>query len=165
MAHLFLVAGAALIVWSWWMVRRGYLSGLESLEQGKRELEAVVEELVSVAEQVTNEMKERQAKLEELCAQSDLRIGRLGGLVDKGHRFTPVSGVIKATLPRSAGARREEPATAQAVPAEPGVAMDSSPHSAVWQLAEQGMEVTDIARVTQRTNGEVQLILGLRKLG
>jgi hypothetical protein len=38
-------------------------------------------------------------------------------------------------------------------------------HQVVWDLAEQGESVTDIARRLQKTQGEVELILGLRRLG
>lgn len=162
MAYLLFVAGLVLIGWSWWMVRSAYLTHLQTTERHKRELEALIDDLVTVAEEVSADVERRSKELRDLCHQADLLLMRLGSLPAAP---APAAAVTASLEPVAAA-----PVAAAAAAAEPAidpsdVAEVRSRAEEVWRLAQQGRDVTDIARLTNKTKGEVQLILGLRKLG
>lgn len=159
MQYLLLVAGVAVIAWSWWSLRRGYAAQLRALEQRRAELEAVAAELASVAEDVMRDAEQRADQLRELCHQAELKIARL----ETATGWSPV----KQRVGSVPVIRSPEPA--EVLPASPPAAAAGerppvAPAADVRRLAEEGLGVTEIAKLTGKTRGEVQLILGLRKL-
>lgn len=168
MSYVLLAAGAALMAFSWWSLRRGYAAQLHALEQRRRELEAVAAELAGVAEDVMRDAQQRADHLRELCHQAELRIARLEAATGWSPTKQRVSSVpvVRAVLQAEAPAAV---ALDYAPATESGPGREATPASAtvadVRRLAEEGLGVTEIAKATGKTRGEVQLILGLRKLG
>lgn len=222
MEYWLLAAGAALLVWTWLLVRNGYVTGWAKLEESRKQLEQQATELAIVAEEVLADLSERTERLRQLIAQADAVLARVPdgepALATVAADRTPAQARTDAPVAPAAAtvwpdgaavappdrtvvppartfARPEPPAveTAGANDAEslpPALALLSAleaaaaetagsgearvergrnpvppGHQRVWDLAEQGEPVTEIARRLQKTQGEVELILGLRRLG
>lgn len=164
--YVLLTLGAALMAWSWWGLRRGYAAQLNALEQRRRELEAVAAELAAVAEDVMRDAQQRADQLRELCHQAELRIARLEaatGWSPMKQRVTSVP-VVRPAAQAEGHAGRTAGAAGSGRAADPEGAVAATAAD-VRRLAEEGLGVTEIAKATGKTRGEVQLILGLKKLG
>jgi len=163
--YLFLLAGAALMFWGIWTwkreLRRTSPQSKTAADSGRRELEGVVEELVAVSEEVLGDVKTRSEELKDLIRQADHRISEL----------RTMSGAIAVTAGRADAAASREFAGSEIpesyIPRESAGSRQSGGgerYAEILALASQGLEVTEIARVTNRSKGEVQLILDLKNL-
>jgi len=128
-------------------VREQY-ARMNEKRQALRDGEEVMIELDRVARQVHGQLDTRFAKLEAVIRDADARIEKLERLMRKAaDRPT-----LDITLDE---ARPDE--------LEPAPVMESGPHADVYRLADAGMDRVQIAEETGKTNGEVELILALRK--
>lgn len=156
MKSIFLLVGAALIFWSWLMLRReGHKAAPAISDRGQKDLEAAIEELTSLAEEVTSDLKRKSAELQTLINEADRRIFRLETQAEAHPRVAEPSEV-----PGPAG-----PVKARLAVASPTDPVIRNERNEIWELAQRGMDVTEIAKVSKKTKGEVELILRLRKLG
>ena len=89
---------------------------------------------------------------------SDARISREAGTRRTGKK---AAGSEKAEAKQDATAAAKEPASAQQqlTPPDPGELR----YSRIYELADQGLPIVEIARQVGQTTGEVELILNLRK--
>ncbi len=153
MKSFFLLVGAALILWSWLMFKRDRDRASQTLsDRTQKDLEAAVEELTSLAEEVTADLKRKSTQLEELIVEADRRIARFEAGTAAQDKAPEMAGFLApAALPKA----RLAVATAS----------ETGARNEIWELAQKGLDVTEIAKVSKKTKGEVELILGLRKLG
>jgi len=115
------------------------LSGQRGVEKQMTEL---LVELEQMARQMTAQLDTRAARLEALIREADEKIAQLQ---DAGN------GV-------SAPGRSIEASSAVLLPSLP-----DPRHAPVYELADQGLSAWQIARQLNRPNGEIELILALRK--
>ena len=121
---------------------------LQGEYEATRDVEAVMAELDQLSRQIHGRLDTKLARLEAVVRDADERIDRLSRLLrESGGRET-----IDITL------EREDPTDP---PSLAGV--DDSPHAAVYRLADAGRSPVEIAQEVDRTTGEVELILALRK--
>lgn len=224
MQYWLFAAGVAVLLWTWLLVRNGYVTGWAKLEESRKRLEQQATELAIVAEEVLADLSERADKLRELIAQADAVLARapadgvgarpMGPVAATAPAATPDPAVqaaspdpaglgvaadprVPAAAPAANRPRRQEPPAVETATTPNGEALppalallsaleaaaaetsgsagtfaERKPqhpvppgHKRVWELAEQGEPVTEIARRLQKTQGEVELILGLRRLG
>lgn len=145
-----LLAGGAISLYCLWQLGRW----LRETDQTTREtdparLEALVDELVVTAETTVTMIQDRSEALSGVIAQADKRLAELSAAV-----AAPVAAPVEAV------ATEQEPA-----PDAPAVEAGRGTHAQVYQLADNGQDVTAIARQMGLTKGEVLLILGLRQTG
>lgn len=219
-------AGAGILVWTWLLVRKGYVSGWARLEESRQRLEAQATELAVVAEEVLSDLSERSERLRQLIAEADAIVaarsgaavnsavnstanGAVGAAISAAPAPAPAANALAASPPAAsppaASVTAQAPPPTESEPVPPALALvaaleaaaastsapterPSAPasgarvaasapgeratkpaappsHQAVWDMAEQGADVTEIARRLQKTKGEVELILGLRRFG
>lgn len=181
-----------MLVWTWLLVRKGYVSGWQRLEESRRRLEEQATDLALVAEEVLADLSERAERLQALVAEADKLLAAAGAASpqpaaaaaasapEPGQAPTPAPAPTQAAAPPAPAADDVPPALALVAALEAAAAGHGevtaparrsraaeppASHRAVWDLAEQGLDVTAIARRLQKTKGEVELILGLRRLG
>lgn len=130
--------------------RRGEDEASPVSERAQADLEAAIEEFTSMAEEVNADLRRKSEELQALISEADRRIARL-------EEFgSDRSGEIAAASNTGVSPVRAKPPE----PPGPSAGMDE-----IWKLSQSGMEVTEIAKKVRKTKGEVELILGLRKLG
>lgn len=121
----------------------------------KRDLEAVMLELDQLARHTMGRLDTKFAKLEVVVRDADERIQTLTRLLRTQGGESPLDLTV-ADVPAENGT--DEKARAAPAPPEPR-------HAAVYQLADAGLSPLDIARELDRTTGEIELILSLRRTG
>jgi len=129
-------------------VRRRYEQAQERNKAG-RDIETVMVELDQLARQVHGRMDTRFAKLEMIIRDADERIENLSRLV----RAAQGSPTLDVTLE-------------EAVPDPPPVEdkeIDDERYAPIYRLADSGLAAAEIAREVDRTTGEIELILSLRR--
>jgi hypothetical protein len=113
---------------------------------------------------MTAQLDTRAARLELLIQEAD---GRLAALKANGSPH-PVSAPAPAEQPIIAKAPPAEPAPVEppaAEPLAPQPPAETPPdprHADIYSMADQGRSPHEIARLLNRPNGEVELILALR---
>lgn len=121
-----------------------------------RDIEEVMSDLDAVSRQVNGQLDLRFAKLETVIRDADARIEQLTGLL-RAARGAPS---LDVTI---ADEVAESPASNDAT-TRPGASdIEHSRHAEVYDLADEGLSPVDIAAKTNRTTGEVELILALRR--
>jgi len=145
-----------------------------SLSQNKsieREMQTLIVELHEMSRKMGAQIETRAARLEQLIADADQRLGllkKLGQLDDTD--LPPLRPAVTAAddRPRMRLVRSDEPAVEQqpAAPASPGefsnVEMPDDRHRPVYELADAGLSPAAIAQRLARPAGEIELILALR---
>lgn len=129
-------------------VRRRYEQYQERNRAG-RDLETVMAELDQLARQVHGRLDTRFAKLEMVIRDADERIENLSRLV----RAAEGSPTLDLTLE-------------EAVPDPPppdDKDIDDKRHAPIYRLADSGLTAAEIAGEVDRTTGEIELILALRR--
>ncbi len=153
-AAVLILAGAGLIVYALWELQR--LVHLMRVGSGSapdfKRLEAIAAEIVSAAEAVSDDLDQRTERLSELLRLAD-------------ERLATMRTSLVAHAPAAAPAHVESPVplpvvrpTSEAAPGVPVL------YRQVYDMADAGQETEVIAREMKITRGEVQLILGLRRL-
>ena len=129
-------------------VREKYAE-LENRQAARRDVEQVMLELDKLARQVHARIDTKLVRLEALIRDADRRIAALAP-------STPQSKDPRAT----ASAPRES--VFAGVGGDPGEG-DAKRFAFIYRLSEQGLSVVQIAEQVARPQGEIELILGLRK--
>lgn len=128
----------------------------------ERDMQNLLVELSEMSRQISAQLDTRAAKLELLLREADEKIARLNSL-DNAPRHPTVGSVSPAlsdgggqSLPSVAAKQAStEDAHSTAPPIDPR-------HQAIYELADQGQNVGQIARQLDRPSGEIELILALR---
>lgn len=171
--------------------------------EGGAEFGAVVEELVSAAEELMGDLRQRQGEIRGLLSEADERIAGLRQALGSGTAphlgqgpseekvqaaaalvaaarlgqeaarlesgAEPETGASKARTAKKSASRSAKAKAAGTKPKRPtragaAAAPPEEPrHQDVLSLAQRGLGPAEIARLTGRTTGEVQLILGLSR--
>lgn len=129
-------------------MRRRYEQAQERNKAG-RDIETVMVELDQLARQVHGRLDTRFAKLEMIIRDADERIENLSRLV----RAAQGSPTLDLTLE-------------EAVPDPPPLEekdIDDERHAPIYRLADSGLAAAEIALEVDRTTGEIELILSLRR--
>jgi len=166
---MLLLAGGVVSLYCLWQLRT-WLREMPQPEQGKDpvRLEALVDELVATAETTVAMVQERSEALTAAVAQADRRLIELSAAV-KAAPVTAVPAAASAALsepplPVVPGPEpKPEPEPEPDLEPEPQPEPGRELHTRVYRLADQGHDVTAIARQMGLTKGEVLLILGLRQ--
>ena len=108
-----------------------------------RELGLLLSELDALSRRMHGKLDTRFTQLEAVLRQADERIAQLSRLI-RTSEGGPALDVTVADPPPGAG--------------------DDQRHTAIYQLADRGHTVAQIARELGRNDGEVELILSLRKV-
>ena len=162
---------AALAVGYWWLrgrnspaarrKRRGDpladMPQRQSLAQQRnleRDMQQLLVQLNEMAREMNAQIDTRAAKLEALIAEADTKIAALQG------QPSPPTVARPADDPPAGDGPADAPD-----PADAGVGnlAPTRRHSAIYDLADAGADVEDIARQTDRPRGEIELILALRR--
>jgi len=119
-----------------------------------RDVEQVMIELDQVARQVHGRLDTRLAKLEVLIRDADARIDTLSRVIRRADGGPAIDLTLNGVAP--AGAPVPDPPECF----KPGV---DDRYGDIYRLADGGVSPRQIADETQRTIGEVELILSLRR--
>ncbi len=118
------------------LTRSSPFSSLSQQRQIEAQMNNLLVELAEMARKITVQLDTRSAKLEELIRQADQRIEQMGHV---------------------------PPVAAAAVP-HMRLKIEPDHHTQqVYDLADQGRNVHEISKQLQRPQGEIELILALRK--
>jgi hypothetical protein len=107
----------------------------------ERDMQKLLTELHEMARQMNAQIDTKAAKLEALIAEADQKIARLNGNV-------PADDAVETVA--------EEPQEEASI-------APTYQHATLYELADEGHDVEEIARRTDRPRGEVELILALRR--
>ena len=134
----------------------GVQLSLAQQRQVERDLQRLMVELLDTARQITGQVELRSRKLEVLIADADQRIERLRIAESPAAAQSPGAPPPAAPIsPNEAAATPPEPANIE-LPPDPR-------HAEVYALADEGSTTFEIARRLNRPNGEIELILALRR--
>ena len=120
----------------------------------ERQMSDLLVELSEMARKVTGQLDTRSRKLEMLIEDADRKIEELKRLTGD-----------RQTAPASPSSRWEERGREGRLPAQPPAdePMLNARYSAIYDLADQGRTAQEIAHELDRPQGEVELILALRR--
>lgn len=129
----------------------------------ERDMNNVVVELAEMARQITGQLDTRAARLEALITEADEKIRRLeqvsGGKTDESS-LRRSTGLSDADAPASLGENQSNSAAASPDRTTDTIAQR---HAQIYALADQGLDARSIAHKLERPDGEIELILALRK--
>jgi hypothetical protein len=166
-ARWFLIA-AAVVTILWAIVRPitrkkdplAKTPGYASLAQQRtveRQMQNVLVDLSEMARQITAQLDTRAGKLELLIKEADEKIARLNELArTAGARSTPEVAQLTSTTPAEFIKFGEAASEERESRPDPR-------HAEVYTLADSGRSTREIAQALNRPNGEVELILALRR--
>ncbi|RJP69876.1 MAG: DUF2802 domain-containing protein [Candidatus Abyssobacteria bacterium SURF_17] len=167
---LFMAAGAALLALAAWLGKRQEMERIRSeprqivsgiSPQGAAKFQAsltqLLHELHTLSRDVTLDLEQKLSELKELLQQADTKLEELGAterVKEKGN------GAEQAKELEADSAEADLHETE-----EEGIALSSptNRYHQIYQLADEGLPVDEIARRMQMGTGEIQLILSLRK--
>jgi len=127
-----------------------------------RDLEEVMNDLDELARQVNGKLDVRFAKLEAVIRDADERIDQLTRLLRRAGGDETIDVTVGADGPQSAHEVPEHAPPRDAADTNQATT-DDTQHDGVFMLADSGLTPSDIAEQTNRTTGEVELILALRR--
>lgn len=113
----------------------------------ERDMQNLLVELSEMSRQISAQLDTRAAKLELLLREADEKIARLNSL----------------PAPRSGSPTESSASHGEETPAV--MPESDSRHRAVYDLADQGLDVAQIAQRLDRPSGEIELIMALRSRG
>lgn len=114
---------------------------LAQQRQVEREMSNVLVELSDMARQITAQLDSRAAKLEALIEEADRRIAQLQSPHDA----------------------RSAPSSPAPPPPRPSRPPPDERYQSIYDLADQGMDIRQIAQQLGQPRGEIELILALRE--
>jgi hypothetical protein len=136
--------------------------GLSQQRQVERDMNQLMVEMLETARQMTAQLDTRAAKLETLIRQADERLAALKSTAANGSTGRAAHDAQPGES--APGTPSPIPAPAPEAAADP---VDETPpdprHAEIYALADQGHSPREIARSLDRPNGEVELILALRR--
>ena len=144
------------------LARPATAMSLSQQRQVERDIGNLMVEMLETARQMTAQLDTRAARLEILIAEADQRLASLKS----------AASVAAPAAPPPASAEPAEPSPsdgpARAVSdlvltREPEETPPDPRHAEIYALADQGHSTREIARSLDRPNGEVELILALRR--
>ncbi len=161
---LLLLIGGGIAFYSLWQLRRWLAEAERQSAAGPRRLEAIVEELIATAEGASAAVAEKTEALELSITKANAALAKLDAANAGGVQSAAPRRLVGPRVKRAAA---PEPVAAPAAQADP--VLMSAPdvpelHRRVYTLADTGQDVTTIARQLSLTKGEVQFILGLRRM-
>lgn len=124
---------------------------LESRQSSRRDVEQATIELDKVARQVHAQIDTKLVRLEVLIRDADKRIAELSAAVGDRQRPPPFEVTLAEETPAAAGETAPEGSDER--------------FASIYQWADKGLTAGQIADKVDRAQGEVELILGLRKAG
>lgn len=154
---------------------------LSQQRQVERDISNLMVEMLETARQMTAQLDTRAARLEALIVEAEAKLEALRGAVavtgssisaaaptqvsqtDDG--VAPAGSTVEISVPPNAAVDPPAEVVADAAPA-PEMKPETPPdprHAEVYALADQGRSPGEIARRLNRPNGEVELILALRR--
>jgi hypothetical protein len=137
--------------------------GLAQQRQVERDISNLMVEMLETARQMTAQLDTRAARLEALIGEADAKIEALRGAAVVAN--APPAPVEALPAPEPSD-DVEKVAAAKAPPMAPEPKPETPPdprHAEVYALADEGRSPGEIARSLNRPNGEVELILALRR--
>jgi hypothetical protein len=127
------------------------LAKLKNQKAIKGDMEELLVQLQELSRQINAQIDTKFAKLEASIRSADERIDALGRLrraLDGKPTIDAVVGDVAVASPAQSDSASPPPS--------------AEPHSLIYQEADRGRSLVDIARETGRTTGEIELILALR---
>lgn len=129
-------------------MRRRYEQAQERNKAG-RDIETVMVELDQLARQVHGRLDTRFAKLEMIIRDADERIENLSRLVRAAQGSPTLDLTLEEAVPDPPPLEEKE--------------IDDERHAPIYRLADSGLAAAEIALEVDRTTGEIELILSLRR--
>jgi len=128
-----------------------------------RDLEEVMGDLDELARQINGKLDLRFAKLEAVIRDADARIDLLTRQLRqaRGEATLDVTVQDEDTETKRPDARYAVSPLGRSMPDD--AEMERPLHADVYELADKGLNAVDIAEKTNRTAGEIELILALRR--
>ncbi len=126
---------------------------LDSSVGATRDVEKAMVELEQLARQIHGRIDTRFAKLEMIIRDADERIAKLSRLAGKSSGGSAGGSALDVTL------ELQNPDVRNSHSDLSG----DQRHDAIYRMADGAMSAADIARDTGKTQGEIELILALRK--
>lgn len=154
---LLILAGAGLIFYALWELRRvtRLLRSGPDLGAEARRLENLAADIAAAAGEVAEDLERRSERLTALLQAADERLAALRGAL---------AVQVPPPPPPAAAPAPPGPAPAAAVPPPPAAPALPELHRRVYELADAGLDAEAVARELKLARGEVQLVLGLRRL-
>ena len=138
------------------------LADMRRRSQVGRDLNEVMGELDDLARQINGKLDIRFAKLEAVIRDADQRIDELSRLVRRAQGRPSID--VTVSEEHTVDAHVDEPVTTNSDMAASKAPIDEALHADVYEWADQGLSPVDVAAKTDRTVGEVELILALRRV-
>jgi hypothetical protein len=142
--------------------------GLAQQRQVERDISQLMVEMLETARQMTAQLDPRAAKLELLIRQADERLAAIKSTAANGSAAPNPGSATRPDEEPQPGEFAPDGTSAMAAPApetapEPVETPPDPRHAEIYALADQGRSPYEIARSLDRPNGEVELILALRR--
>lgn len=125
----------------------------------ERDMQNLLVELSEMSRQISAQLDTRAAKLELLVREADEKIASLQSLRSLQQAGTGERAGPGAEPGSSAPAGHDGPASSRSASASDPI---DPRHRPIYDLADRGLEVSQIAQQLERPRGEVELILALR---
>ena len=129
-------------------VRERYTE-LQAKAAATRDVEQIMLELDQLARQIHGRIDTRFAKLESVIRDADARIEKLNRMVRSAQGDSTIDITLEAEDPRQ--------------PVTPAKEETDNRRAAIYRLADSGLSFTEIGQKVEKTAGEVELILALRR--
>jgi hypothetical protein len=142
--------------------------GLSQQRQVERDVNNLMVEMLETARQMTAQLDTRAAKLELLIRQADDRLAAIKSTAANGSAVPSPGNISRPADESQPGESAHDtpsdiPALVSEAIAEPAETPPDPRHAEIYALADQGRSPHEIARSLDRPNGEVELILALRR--
>jgi hypothetical protein len=139
--------------------------GLSQQRQVERDISNLMVEMLETARHMTAQLDTRAARLEAIIVEADAKLAALKGALanESASAPIPLPPDQPDAVPVGAPSSQESPAAEAPAPEMKPEAPPDPRHADVYALADQGRSTGEIARSLNRPNGEVELILALRR--
>jgi hypothetical protein len=143
--------------------------GLAQQRQVERDIGNLMVEMLETARQMTAQLDTRAAKLELLIRQADQRLEAVKAVGSSAPGATATAAAATAPSADASQASNAVEENRDVEPASPAPAIlpaETPPdprHAEIYAMADSGRSPHEIARSLDRPNGEVELILALRR--
>lgn len=136
---------------------------LNKQREVEQQMNTLLVELSQMAREITAQLDTRAAKLELLIKEADEKLNALAAaqgqaqvVAEKNNSAAPHSSIAPAEMAALQSFPSETPSLALAAPAT------DRRYAEIYCLADEGKRANEIAKLLNRPNGEVELILALR---
>ena len=125
------------------------------------EVKALEQSIAALLEQLRLESVQTSAQLEARCREARDLLSALDRRLEEIRQAGQRSVVRRRTTPTQTGSALPEPPTTDESEAPVG----ENRFQSIYVLADQGLSVSEIARQTGASQGEIELVLGVRASG